>query len=114
MFEKKSLSRDDFKRICAEAAKHTTKPTDYVHEVRVGLRYWLGDRDPRGSVPIMTDLPTTEEAETQEELDVLMNFLKGRCKFDFLPGEVLNEAAIEARRSSTRIGDSSDGPDEHE
>jgi hypothetical protein len=82
------------------AVKYSTGWTHYVHEVRVGLRSWLGDRDPRGSVPPpFTNPPTSETEKTQAELDVLMNFLHGRCNYDFSPSEALNEAAIEAGES---------------
>jgi hypothetical protein len=107
--EKKNLSRDNFKQICSVAVTYSTNWKDYVHEVRVRLRSWLGDRDPRGSVPPpFINPPTTEQEKIQAELDVLTNFFKGRCNFSFLPGEVLTEVALEAGKSWAKQDDSGD------
>ena len=115
MEEKKNLSRDEFKQICLKAATYSTGWTKYVHEVRVGLRYWLGDTDSRGPVPApFIKPPTTEQEKIQAELDTLTNFLKGRCNFEFWPGEILNEAAIEAGKGWSQAADTCDESDEDE
>lgn len=107
--EKKNLSKADFKQICSEALKYSTGWTDYVHEVRVRLRSWLGDRDPRGAVPApFINPPTTEQEKTQAELDVLMSFLKGRCIYDFFPGETLTQAAVEDGKSWVSVTNPND------
>lgn len=111
--EKKNLSKADFKQICSEVVKYSTGWTNYVHEVRVELRSWLGDRDPRGAVPApFINPPTTEQEKTQAELDVLMSFLKGRCIYDFLLGETLNEVAVEDGKSWASVTNENDEPRE--
>jgi hypothetical protein len=111
--EKKELSRENFKQICSEALKHSTGWIDYVHKVRVKLRSWLGDKDPRGPVPApYINPPTTEQEKLQAELDILTTFFQGRCNFAFFPGEVLTEVAVEARKNWAKSDYSSNSADE--
>jgi hypothetical protein len=86
---KAQLSREEFERICGEAAARSTDCADYIGNVLAGLRHWLASQGRRAELPESV----ASDGNVQVLVIALYRLLEEKCGLDFDASRVLNAYA---------------------
>ena len=81
----KRICKEEFERICSEAARRSPSAAAYIREVLARTRIFTGSSEKAASLPSDIDV-----ANVQAAVVTLYLLLEGKCEDNFDVAEVLN------------------------